>query len=58
MKKTTNTEKPFFSLFLEIQEKKEQEELSEKEKETLKGGARRPYQTMKYPSDGDEDIYV
>ena len=57
MKKLQSTSKPFFTLFLEKQEKKEQEELSNDKKETLKGGGR-GYQTQKYPSDRDDDIYI
>ncbi len=57
MKKVKSTGKPYFSQFLERQEKQEHEKLSREEKKALKGG-KGGYKTMKYPSDGDDDIYI
>jgi hypothetical protein len=59
MKKVKSTGKPYFSQFLERQEKQEQEKLTRDEKKSLKGGGGKGgYKTMKYPSDGDDDIYI
>ncbi|MFA8435802.1 MAG: microviridin/marinostatin family tricyclic proteinase inhibitor [Marinifilaceae bacterium] len=41
--------KPFFAKFLENQ-------ISEKENDQTKGGQLIPEQTMKFPSDGDENV--